>query len=99
MSLTLLEAHREERAVARIKFIKENSKAWRKNGKKHREMRLAFRLTLREMSDLTGFSSSKLGAFEFWNPIQNRAVVEKSYALVFQITGLEVKALTEQLNA
>jgi hypothetical protein len=93
-----LDLQRIEREQRREKFINENRKAWAKNGKKHRGMRIAYRITLREMSSLTGFSASKLGDFELGNPIHNRAVIEKSYNLVFRLTGAMLEKLTDSLR-
>lgn len=64
---------------------------WQEEGAKFRAMRKEARVTLAEMSTLTGFSACKLGYFETGKPVGTRRVLEKVYrlALAYVAAGEE----------
>jgi tRNA nucleotidyltransferase (CCA-adding enzyme) len=66
----------------RARFIAENQAEWTEAGAKYRKLRESLGLTIRRMSELTGYSSAKLGSFELGHPVGNRKSLRCAYSLV-----------------
>ena len=60
-------------------FILKNQPEWKQAGKKFKAARLSAKLTLRNMSDYSGFSQSTFIRFEHGEPIFSRKPVKKAY--------------------
>lgn len=81
----MTEEEKKRREARKEAWIDANRDKWFANGQEFRRTRLGMGVTLADISRLTGFSASKLGAFERGLPIGTREAVEKSYLLALRV--------------
>jgi len=70
----------EESEKRRQAFIAEHRSEWKTDGEQYRNARLIAGITLKQMQEMTGFSSSKCADFERGFPITHRRAIQTAYA-------------------
>lgn len=89
---------REASKIRRAKYIEENSIKWLENGEKLVARRKKHRMSIRQVADLLGTSSSRIRRLEIGDPVSMASHLTKCYNLLFDHIELHASLMEIQDN-